>query len=199
MSAPESPEVFGLEPVVESIEHLPIYMRAITKIRAAALALIAKRDEDVLKLDEALAEKQLIDVDGEMISRLEYANRLEKAVCDFARDHHDDLFTDKRKTWKSDAGSLTTKSQPEKVAFVDPNTTEDEIIDRIIEASDILPEFDRIRAEFAEAFPYIRICLELDKAGILKAFQAKQLQVEDLEKNGLKIDRNPDKYTLKLG
>ncbi|WP_437227528.1 hypothetical protein SH661x_000413 [Planctomicrobium sp. SH661] len=199
MSAPEAPEVFGLEPVVESIEHLPIYMRAITKIRAAAQALIAKRDKDVLKLDESLAEKQLIDVDGETISRVEYANRLEKAVCDFARDHKDEMFAPKRGTWKCEAGSITTKTQPEKVSFVDPNTTDDEIIDRIIKASDLLPEFDRIRAEFAEAFPYLRISLELDKAGILKAFQAKQLEGEDLEKNGLKIGRNPDKYTLKLG
>src|SRR5690606_22591659 len=105
----------------------------------------------------------------------EYVSELEDRVIDYARNNADELFSEKVKTYQCEGGAISSRKQPEQVGFVNADDDDESVATRIIEQADLLPEFDRLRAEFANVFPFLRIRLSLDRQGMVAAFRDRTL------------------------
>lgn len=191
------PELIDPNLEIESVDQLPIYLRTIKHFELQEEAAVNAEKKAVEKVTSKFLNRRMLDVFGVSVKIRDYLNTLRDRVCDYARNHEDELFTDKVRTHKTEAGSVSSRKQPEAVGFIDPNDDDETIAKRIIEQADLLPEFDRLRAEFANAFPFIRVRLSLDRASIVASYRDRTLLDEDLSSRGLKIVREPTKYSVK--
>lgn len=188
----------GLNPQIQSDADLNVALQWKGWIKHKLAALKLPFDAAVRALAVNLAKDKELKIAGEVVAIDAYEKQLDTAIIAYGHEHEKRLFPADARTQMFPAGSVGARLSPFKVGFIDPSATDEVVINQIIETSDLLPELDRIRAEFHECFPYLAIDVSLDRAGILNAVEAKTINAADLAKRGLKVERGESIITCKV-
>lgn len=196
---PERPHrTLGNPPVIESPQQVSLAFRWLQWLRAQLAAARSAYNAGLQQLEAEYARATTKPIGGKYEQLETYAEQLEAALIDHARDQ--DLCPESQRTWQEpqQLGAISARQSPEKVMLLQE---EDEaaLVERLLQELEILPQFERLFARNPRFRQFLRIEIKLNKTGILQQHKERLLSDEQLAAVGLKVDRDPDKFTVKLG
>ncbi|WP_437230425.1 host-nuclease inhibitor Gam family protein [Planctomicrobium sp. SH661] len=186
----------GAEPTITSDAQLQLalqWYRFLTAVEKQAEATY-ERAEQLAAVQKS--EDLAIRIGRERTTAPDYRTLLESAITKYSQAEYDRLYA-AGKTFKTPLGSIRSTAQPEKVHL--PEGTKDkDLVERLLKEFDFQPEIDRLKEEFPDLFQFLKLNFALDRQSILEAWQAKQLEVSQLEEYGITIKSDPEKVTVIL-
>ena len=180
-SAPE--RSLGLQPVIESEEDLVLGLQWLSWGKSRNATVQAYTEQIIRLARDAAAQDLQLTVEDQQVALEKHLKAIEAEVIRYADEHRDELFA-KRKTAKFSAGELTLKDTPVALIYEpDKETVLEELLGSHDEAECTI--IDSCRKVLA---PWLKLTLSLDVEGIKRAFNNGEIDAEDLEGRGMKME-----------